>query len=116
MKLTAFLLATCLSAQAFAQASTEVVAPGATVTTQPGATVTTIVQTPDETTTTKVTSTGGQPQSQIYKQRDGKRLEVDSDQSAYIVYDDGARTTALDGIHQLLGGANITIKNGKRIP
>ncbi len=117
MKFAVFLLAACLSAQAFAQASTEVVTPGATVTTPPGSSVTTIVQTPDATMTTKVTSTGGNlPQSQIYKERDGKKLEVDSDQSAYIVFDDGARVTAPDGIHTLLGGATVTVKNGKRIP
>jgi hypothetical protein len=114
MLLLAALAATMVPTPVFAQASTEVIAPGATVTTPPGSNVTTIVQSPSTTTITKVTSTA--PQSAMLKLKDGNQLERDSDGSVYIVYADGARITAPDGIHTLLGGSTVTVKGGKQIP
>lgn len=109
---TAIIGVAIFSASAFAQvATTQVIAPGETVTTTQSAGTTTI-ETP--TTITKITTTPGH--SVMTKSKSGETVEMDSDNSVYIVYKDGARTHAPDGIMTLADGTTVTVKDGKRIP
>lgn len=73
---------------------------------------TTIIESPTQ--TTKITTAPGH--SIMTKSKDGKQIEMDSDNSVYVVYPDGARVAAPDGITTLMGGTTITVKDGKRIP
>ena len=109
-----------INTSALAQTNSNiVVAPGSTITktVDPGAGVaTTIVQTPGVgvTTTTKVTTPTGK--SALYNLKDGTKLEVDYDNSVFIVYPDGARVTAPDGVHTLPDTSVVTVKDGKKVP
>ncbi len=58
----------------------------------------------------------GPPASQITRFADGTKVEIDSDNSVYRVYPDGARVAADDGIHKMMDGSTITLKDGKRVP
>ncbi|HEU5048513.1 MAG TPA: hypothetical protein VFT64_11800 [Rickettsiales bacterium] len=81
------------------------------VTNGPGDT-TTMIQTPTGTTT--ITTTPGK--SIVTKTKDGNKIEIDSDNSVYTVFPDGARVAATNGMHTLSDGSVITVKDGKRIP
>ncbi len=74
--------------------------------------VTTTVQSSNG--TTQITTTGGQ--SVVTKTKNGARIEMDSDNSVYTVFADGARVTAPDGVTTLIDGTTVTVKDGKRIP
>lgn len=73
---------------------------------------TTTIQSPTGTTT--ITNTPGK--SIISKLKDGSKIEIDSDNSVYTVFPDGARVAATNGVHTLLDGSTITVKDGKIIP
>lgn len=77
-----------------------------------GGNVTTTVQ--SSTGTTRITTSGGQ--SMVTKTKNGTKIEMDSDNSVYTVFADGARVAAPDGVTTLLDGTTITVKDGKRIP
>ena len=81
-------------------------------TTNSSGVVSTIVQSPEGTTVIE-TKPG---KSITTKAADGTRYEMDSDNSVYQVFPDGARTAVSDGQHMLLSGEMITVKDGKRIP
>ena len=91
-----------------------------TTTTQvitPQQTVTTTLQSPTDTPPAAVTKITTSPApSVITKAKDGSKIEIDSDNSVYTVFPDGARTAAPDGITTLIDGTTITVKEGKRIP
>jgi hypothetical protein len=63
---------------------------------------------------TKITSI--EAPSVLTRLDDGTKIEMDSDNSVYMVYPDGARVAALDGVHTLANGQTIAVKDGKRIP
>ena len=103
-----------------AQVTSNIVVPPGTIVTktvEPNAGVsTTTVQTPANgvtTTTTVKTPTG---KSMLYNLKDGTKLEVDYDGSVFIVYPDGARVTAPDGIQTLPDTSTVNVKDGKRVP
>lgn len=97
-----------------APVSPQVVAPVSTITTTiQSPTGTTTIETPS-TSTTQITTMPGR--SVMAKSKEGSTIEMDSDNSVYVVYADGARTTASDGIIMLNDGTTITVKDGKRIP
>lgn len=72
----------------------------------------TTIQTP--TGTTKITTSSGR--SMVTQSKDGTKIELDSDNSVYVVYPDGARVAAPNGLNTLISGETITVKDGKRIP
>jgi hypothetical protein len=73
----------------------------------------TTFKTPSDTSTQIVSV---QAPSIMTRFKDGTKVEMDSDKSVYVVFADGARVNAPDGMHTLADGRNITIKNGKIIP
>jgi hypothetical protein len=64
-------------------------------------------------TTQILTST---PLSKKTKLIDGTPLELDSDGMVYVVYPDGARAYAPDGVQTLIDGTTITVNDGRRVP
>ena len=107
-----------ISAPAYAQVKSNLVlSPGSTVTktVEPAkGTVTTTVQSPESGVTTQVVTP--MTKSSLFNLKDGRKLEVDYDGATYIVYADGARITAPDGIHLLQDNTAVTVKDGKRVP
>ncbi len=87
---------------------------GSQVVVTPGATVTTTVSTPTDDVTTRVTTNAGQ--SVVTQFKDGTPVELDSDGTVHVVYPDGARVSAPDGVHMLKDGTSVTVENGRRIP
>jgi len=77
-----------------------------------GGKVTTTIE--SATGSTQITTSPGQ--SIITRSTNGSKIEMDSDNSVYVVYPDGARVAAPDGITTLIDGSTITVKDGKRIP
>ena len=108
MKIQSFLLATlgCFAVSAIA------IADNITQITNGTGDTTTTVQSPSGTTT--ITNTPGK--SIISKSKDGSKIEIDSDNSVYTVFPDGARVAATNGVHTLADGTTITVKDGKIIP
>jgi hypothetical protein len=110
---TIFISAIVLATGAYAQVIQQTV----TTDSDSGSGVTTIINTqPTPGTTVTRTTTVTMPASRKVKTVDGANIEIDSDSSVYKLYDDGARTAADDGIHNLNDGTVITVKDGKLIP
>jgi len=63
---------------------------------------------------TTITTAPGR--SIMTKSKNGTKIEMDSDNSVYDVFPDGARVAAPDGVLTLIDGTTLTVKDGKRIP